>query len=114
MAETQLETTQIPGNPATTDKDLRLEIKQVLIESLALEGTTPEMIDDDAPLFGDEGLGLDSVDALELMVVFEKDFGIEVDIDQVGPEAFATVANMEKLIRDLGDHGQKPEGAGAA
>lgn len=93
------------GSPDETA--LRRRIKEVLIESLSLEGMTPENIEDSAPLFGDEGLGLDSVDALELMVVFEKDFGLAVDIDEVGVEAFATVANMAELIRKLA-----PEGAG--
>ena len=91
--------------PTAETTELRTKIKTVIIESLALEGTTPEMIDDESPLFGEEGLGLDSVDALELMVVFEKDFGISIRIDDVGPEAFATVANMEKLIERITSQG---------
>ena len=80
---------------------LRRQIKEVVIESLSLEGTTPEMIADDANLFGDEGLGLDSVDALELMVVFEKRFGIAIDFEELDPEAFSTVAGMEEMILEL-------------
>ncbi|HVS15060.1 MAG TPA: phosphopantetheine-binding protein [Thermoanaerobaculia bacterium] len=79
---------------------IRERIKTVIIESLGLEGMTPEMIDDDAPLFG-EGLGLDSVDALELMVVLEKDFGVQIDNQEIDPEAFASVAALERFIRQL-------------
>jgi acyl carrier protein len=79
---------------------IRERIKAVIIESLGLEGMTPEMIDDDAPLFG-EGLGLDSVDALELMVVLEKDFGVQIDNQEIDPEAFASVAALERFVRQL-------------
>ena len=56
------------------DAALRLRLKRLIVESLHLEGLTPETIADDAPLFG-EGLGLDSVDALELMVALEQEYG---------------------------------------
>jgi acyl carrier protein len=79
----------------------RLEIKRVIIESLGLEGLTPEMIEDDAPLFGEQGLGLDSVDALELLVVFEKQFGISIETEGIDPEAFATVAKLEEFVMGL-------------
>ena len=80
--------------------EIRERIKSVIIESLGLEGMTPEMIDDDAPLFG-EGLGLDSVDALELMVVLEKDFGVQIDNQEIDPEAFASVAALERFVLRL-------------
>ena len=60
-----------------------------------------EMIGDDTPLFGEpdsDGLGLDSVDALELMLVFEKDFGISIDTEEIDPEAFGTVATLEAFL----------------
>jgi acyl carrier protein len=79
---------------------MRARIKTVIIESLGLEGMTPEMIEDEAPLFGD-GLGLDSVDALELMVVLEKDFGVQIDNQEIDPEAFASVASLERFVRQL-------------
>jgi acyl carrier protein len=84
----------------TTDAGIRERIKVVIIESLGLEGMTPDMIEDDAPLFGD-GLGLDSVDALELMVVLEKDFGVQIDNQEIDPDAFASVASLERFIREL-------------
>ena len=54
--------------------DLRQSIKVLIIESLNLEDITPADIDDDAPLFGTDGLGLDSVDALELGLALQKKF----------------------------------------
>ena len=56
-------------------EDLILTLKQQIIDALNLEGVTPEDIDDDAPLFGD-GLGLDSIDALEIIVILDKYYGI--------------------------------------
>jgi acyl carrier protein len=76
----------------------REAIKRVIIESLGLEGMTPADIEDDQQLFGEEGLGLDSIDALELIVVFEKDYGIVIDSEDVDPEAFASVAKLEEFI----------------
>ena len=55
--------------------DLNTELKQYIIEALNLEDMTPDDIDDDAPLFG-EGLGLDSIDALELGMAIKREFGI--------------------------------------
>ena len=56
---------------------LILELKKKIIEALNLEEMTPDDIDADAPLFG-EGLGLDSIDALELIVLIEKNYGIKL------------------------------------
>lgn len=57
-------------------EELVLELKKEIIEALNLEDITPEDIDADAPLFG-SGLGLDSIDALELIVLMEKKYGIK-------------------------------------
>ena len=59
--------------------DLRQSIKVLIIESLNLEDITPADIDDDAPLFGTDGLGLDSVDALELGLALQKKFSFRLD-----------------------------------
>ncbi len=82
----------------------RQRLKRVLISSLNLEGMTPEEIDDDAPLFG-EGLGLDSVDALELVVALEKEYGIRIDSEQIGQEAFASVTALAAFVDSLGTTG---------
>ena len=89
-------------------QEMRTRIKEVIIESLNLEGMTPESIGDDAPLFGDEGLGLDSVDALELVVALEKAYGIRIDSEEIGQDAFASVTHLEAFVESL----QLPEGAG--
>ncbi len=75
-------------------------IKRVIISSLNLEGMTPQEIDDDAPLFG-EGLGLDSVDALELVVALEKEYGVRIDSEEIGQEAFASVTALAEFVGRL-------------
>jgi len=76
----------------TTDR-----IKRLIVESLNLEGMRPEMIEDEAPLFG-EGLGLDSVDALELVVALEKEFGIKIKSQEIGREVFSSVSTLSEFI----------------
>lgn len=72
-------------------------IKQLIVASLNLDGVKPETIEDDAPLFG-EGLGLDSVDALELVVALEKEFGIKIKSQELGREVFSSVASLSQFI----------------
>ncbi|HXO20355.1 MAG TPA: phosphopantetheine-binding protein [Thermoanaerobaculia bacterium] len=72
-------------------------IKRLIVSSLNLDGMRPEMIDDHAPLFG-EGLGLDSVDALELVVALEKEFGIKIKSQEIGREVFSSVASLSQYI----------------
>jgi acyl carrier protein len=72
-------------------------IKRLIVESLNLEGIKPETIEDDAPLFG-EGLGLDSVDALELVVALEKEFGIKIKSQEIGREVFSSVSTLSEFI----------------
>jgi len=73
------------------------ELKSKIIEALKLQDITPEQIDDDAPLFG-TGLGLDSIDALELVVLLEKDYGIvNKDIEE-GRPAFRSVKTLAEFI----------------
>jgi len=72
-------------------------IKYLLVDKLHLEGLTPESIADDMPLFG-EGLGLDSVDALELVVALEKEFTLRIQSHEVGREAFASVAALAAYV----------------
>ncbi|MDR1459753.1 MAG: phosphopantetheine-binding protein [Bacteroidales bacterium] len=74
-----------------------LELKKEIIEVLNLEGVKPEDINDDAPLFG-EGLGLDSIDALELIVLMEKNYGIKLLNAAEGKEIFKSVKVMADYI----------------
>ena len=68
-----------------------------IIEVLNLEDVTPEEIDNDAPLFG-EGLGLDSIDALELIVLIEKNYGIKLKDPAAGKEIFKSINVMADYI----------------
>lgn len=77
---------------------LHNEIKQLIIEALNLEDLTVEDIDTDAPLFG-EGLGLDSIDALELGLAIKKTYNVVIDADDSNTrQYFASVANLAKFI----------------
>lgn len=77
--------------------DLNTELKQYIIEALNLEDMTPDDIDDDAPLFG-EGLGLDSIDALELIVLMEKHYGIRLASAAKGKEIFKSIQTMADYV----------------
>lgn len=73
------------------------ELKASIIEALKLQDITPEQIDDDAPLFG-TGLGLDSIDALELVVLLEKNHGIVIKDIEEGRPAFRSVRSLADFI----------------
>lgn len=74
------------------------KLKAELIESLNLEEVTPADIDSDAPLFGDEGLGLDSIDALEIILVLERNYGIRIENPAQGKEIFYSVRSLAGYI----------------
>lgn len=73
------------------------QLKQQIIAALNLEDLAPEGIDADAPLFG-EGLGLDSIDALELIVLLEREYGIKIKDAAAGKEVFRSVRTMAEYI----------------
>lgn len=75
------------------------ELKKEIIEVLNLEDMKPEDIDENAPLFG-EGLGLDSIDALELIVLMEKNYGIKLQNADQGKEIFKSVRVMAEYIKE--------------
>lgn len=75
------------------------KLKGEIIEQLNLEDLKKEDIDNDAPLFG-EGLGLDSIDALELIVLLEKNYGIKVANPADGKKIFQSVRTMAQYIQD--------------
>lgn len=79
-------------------ENLKNELKLKLIDALNLEGMTPEDIDDNAPLFGDEGLGLDSIDVLELIVLLEKNYGIRLATPSEGKAVFRSIAVMADYV----------------
>jgi acyl carrier protein len=75
------------------------QLKKFIIEELNLEDISPEDIEDDAPLFG-EGLGLDSLDAVEIVVILEKHFGVEVKSLDEGKEAFRSINALTAYIEE--------------
>ena len=81
-------------------EELILELKQQIIEALNLEEMTPDEIDTDAPLFGNDGLGLDSIDALELIVLMEKRYGIKLASPAEGKAIFQSVRSIAEYVNE--------------
>jgi acyl carrier protein len=79
------------------EPDLRTQIKDMLVKSLMLQ-TTADQIGNDLPLFGPGGLGLDSIDALELVVSMEKTFGVGVPNSEIAAKALRTVDTIHDYI----------------
>lgn len=77
--------------------ELIQELKVEIIKALNLEDLTPEDIDTDAPLFGD-GLGLDSIDTLELIVLLEKKYGIKLANPSEGKQIFTSVRTIATYV----------------
>jgi len=76
---------------------LKNELKHLIVKTLRLDTITPEEIQDEAPLFGD-GLGLDSIDALELVVALEKTYDVIIENEDVGRTAFASVDALADFV----------------
>jgi len=84
---------------------LKLEIKQLLIEALDLEDLTPADIDDDAPLFDTDGVGLDSIDALEIALAVSKRYGFQLRSDNPdNRQIFASLAALSAHIEQHRAH----------
>ena len=80
-----------------SEPDLRSRIKEMLVKNLMLQ-TTPDQIADDLPLFGVNGLGLDSIDALELVVSMEKTFGVGVPNSEIASKALRSVNTIHDYV----------------
>lgn len=79
-------------------QDLSLELKRLIIETLELEDITPADIDPEAPLFN-EGLGLDSIDALELGLALQKHYGIKLDAEaEETRRHFSSLSALQTLV----------------
>ena len=79
---------------------LHAELKKLIVETLALEDTTPDEIETDAPLFG-EGLGLDSIDALEIAMVLEERYGVTLDDDpELNQQIFESVRSLGSFVAE--------------
>lgn len=80
-------------------EELVLELKEEIIKALNLEEVKPEDINPDAALFG-EGLGLDSIDALELIVLLEKKYGIKLANASEGKAIFTSVNSIAEYVKN--------------
>ena len=78
-------------------ESLKSELKHLVIETLHLEEIQPDEIKDSEPLFG-EGLGLDSIDALELVVALEKSYDVIIEDEEVGKKAFASIEALADFV----------------
>ncbi|MCK5529064.1 MAG: acyl carrier protein [Kiritimatiellae bacterium] len=79
--------------------EIRTKLKALLVDNLSLEDVTPEDIADDEILFG-EGLGLDSLDAVEIVVILQKNWGIEIKDMEQGKEIFYSIETLSKYISE--------------
>lgn len=83
-----------------SDMEEQIEkLKRELIEALNLEEITPEDIDAEAPLFGEEGLGLDSIDALEIILILERNYGLRIENPQEGKHIFYSVKTLADYVQ---------------
>jgi acyl carrier protein len=84
-------------------EDIRKELKELLVVNLALEDITPEEIEDDGLLFG-EGLGLDSLDAVEIVVLIQRNYGLEIIDEEQAREIFQSMNTLARWVHEhLGD-----------
>jgi acyl carrier protein len=78
---------------------LTTRLKRLIVETLKLDGVRPEDIPDDEPLFESSRLGLDSIDALEIVVAVEKEFGVKIASSEESHESLASIARLAAFIR---------------
>jgi len=79
--------------------DLKNKLKKLLVENLALEDINPEDIGDDEVLFG-EGIGLDSLDAVEIVVILQRHFGLEIKDMKEGQKVFYSLETLARYIHE--------------
>jgi acyl carrier protein len=86
---------------------LSVRLKQLIVETLRLEDVQPANIPDNEPLVGG-GLSLDSIDALELVVRLEKEFGIKISSSEEARVALSSVSSLTAFVRERGDPSRLP------
>jgi len=80
-------------------EELKHALKKMIVEELKIPDIQADEIGDDEPLFG-EGLGLDSLDAVELVVLIQKDFGVQIEDMEEGKKAFASINSLAQYITE--------------
>jgi acyl carrier protein len=89
----------MPSQQSKSLEDIRKELKELLVVNLALDDITPEEIEDDGILFG-EGLGLDSLDAVEIVVLIQRNYGLEIIDEEQAREIFQSVSTLSQWVYD--------------
>ena len=79
-------------------EQIKSELKRLLVENLSLEELTPEAIGDDMDLFGDHGIGLDSLDGVEVVVVLHRHFGLDVKGMQKSRDVFRSINTLAPYV----------------
>ena len=93
------------------DAKLREDLKRLIVDRLRLEGLTPDKIGDETPLFAG-GLGLDSVDALELVVGLEQEYGIVIKSHEIDKTIFTSVQTLARFVESARTGGAGDVGRG--
>jgi acyl carrier protein len=90
------------ATPASAE--LKAKVKEMLVRQLKLQ-VEPAEIEDDAPLFGDEGLGLDSIDVLEVVASLEKEFGVSIESQEQGERVLRSVNALADFVLERRQQG---------
>jgi acyl carrier protein len=78
--------------------EIKADLKRLLVENLSLEGVKPEDIGDDTNLFGEDGIGLDSLDGVEVVVVLHRHYGLDVRAMQKGRDMFRSINTLAPYV----------------
>jgi acyl carrier protein len=99
MAEFQWQSEKIMNGNLSDMENLKKRLKEILVHDLKIQGLRPEELDENAPLFDGE-LGLDSLDAVELVVLVQKYFNVRIADREEGTRAFVSVNSLAEFIRE--------------